>query len=284
MSSIKDVEKMDRQIRKLPNTYEPTAFRQATEAVQGLRKAFDTSAYRQATEAAQRLSEAFDTSAYRQATEAAQRLSKAFDTSAYRQATEAVQRLRKAFDTSAYRQATEAVQKLSEAFDTSAYRQATEAVQRLGKAFDTSTYRQISNLAERLKGITNGFQDNGYYFAVVVAGIDYLENTKNLENVVETKDYYEEQLEILVECYTTLIAHLQKLWNVITTEKAKDIMTVAGFIISVVGFIITIKGVVPNDKEQMPQIHIHNYSDNVEIDTKIEDNKVEIYIEEKEIE
>ena len=54
MSSIKDVEKMDRQIRKLSNMYGPTALRQATETAQRLGAAFDTSAYRQATEAAQR--------------------------------------------------------------------------------------------------------------------------------------------------------------------------------------------------------------------------------------
>lgn len=52
MSSIKDVEKMDRQIRKLSNTYGPTAFWKATEAAQRLSEAFDTSAYRRATEAA----------------------------------------------------------------------------------------------------------------------------------------------------------------------------------------------------------------------------------------
>ncbi|MFJ8516552.1 hypothetical protein, partial [Lysinibacillus xylanilyticus] len=145
---------------------------------------------------------------------------------------------------------------------------------------DTKALMGAKSFSERLKGIPNVFQDNGYNFAVAMASINYVEETTSLENLEETDDYYREQLEILVEWYSTLIAHLQQVWNVITTDKAKNIMTVAGFIMSIIGTIIAVNEAIPNDKEQTPEIHIHKYSDDVEIETKTEENQVDIYIQE----
>jgi len=60
-------------------------------------------------------------------------------------------------------------------------------------------------------------------------------------------------------------------------------MTVASFIMTIVGTIIAVKGVFPDDKEQTPEIYIHNYSENVQIETKTEGNQFEIFIQDKDI-
>ena len=149
--------------------------------------------------------------------------------------------------------------------------------------FDTKALIGASAMTETFKGIANVFEDNRYNIAVAMASINYLEDTTSLENFDGT-DEYKGNLEILVELYTTLILYLQQVWNVITTDKAKDIMAVAGFILTVVGFIITVKGVFNTDTEDhTPEIHINNYSDNVEIETKTEENQVEIFIQDRDI-
>jgi len=139
-----------------------------------------------------------------------------------------------------------------------------------------------SALTESLKEIA-GLDSNvlrKVTFAVSMGSIN-LEDATGFVNLDETDDYYMSQVEILVEWYTTLIAHLQQVWNVITTDKAMKIMTVASFIMSIVGTILAVNGAFPEGKEQTPEINIHNYSDDVEIETKTEENQVEIFIQDK---
>ncbi|MFC9539054.1 hypothetical protein ACFTQ7_04130, partial [Lysinibacillus sp. NPDC056959] len=231
-----------------------------------------------------------DTTALSQSVQRMGGVASRLDTTALSQATEATKRLSRVasrFDTTALSQATEATKRLSgvvSRFDTTALSQATEATKRLSgvvSVFNASALSQATEVAQGLKGITKAFQGSRYNFAIVMASSVYLEDLTSLENADITDDYYSKLFEILVEWYTALISNLQQIWNIITTDTAMDIMTVASFIMGLVGTIIAIKGVFSDDANQTPQIHIHNYSDDLEIETKTEGNQVDIFIQEK---
>jgi len=275
LSSINDIEKMNRQIRKLSRIYNASVFSQAAAAAQSFKGIpnIDTKAMIEAAAAAQSFKGIpnIDTRAMIGAAAAAQSFKGIpnIDTKAM-------------IGAAAVAQSFKGIPNI----DTKAMIGAAAAAQSFKGISNIDTRAMIgaAALTQDLEGITKAFQNNRYNYALVMASSLFIEDLTSLENTEVTDEYYNELYEILVGWYTNLISHLQQIWSVITTDTAMEIMTVAGFIMTLVGTIIAIKGVFSNDTKLTPEINIHNYSDDLEIKTKIEGNQVDIFIHEKEIE
>ena len=243
MSYIDDIEENDRRIRKLGSAYNGIASRMATVPNRKL-------------SAIASIGSAYGEVASRMAMESDKRLS-------------AIAGIGSAYGEVASRMAMESDKRLS-------------AIASIGSAYGGIASRMATESDERLSALASAY--GGIVSRMAMESDERMSAIAGIGSVYDEADEdYSEHLETLLEWYTTLVAYLQQLWSVITTDKAKDVMAVASFLMTTIGFIITIQEDVSNKKEQTPEIHIHNYYNNVETEIKTEENQNDLYIKAKEV-
>ena len=95
-----------------------------------------------------------------------------------------------------------------------------------------------------------------------------IENSNLVEEAFTIQGYVMNYLD-----YT--IKELQKIYNTLETKKARtillDIMTIISFILSFKSSII----------DSPPEVHIHNKYEDIKIDTEIDGERIDMYIEKK---